>query len=283
VDRGGAPGDATNSTERELVELSKRGGPQRHGAFDAATAIRQLLRDADRDDTVGTFLVVLDRALLKVDDLELQEVGRAAFRRPPYRDRLLEDRLDKCALVLAQRKGEESGRLVLAASLKTMSRRRKELIELLPPLLRQAAQSEQRSADTGDDGQVREERPIAGDASEWGREVSVPDGTLVQPGEVFNKSWELRNAGTVPWHGRFLSRLGASEGDDVPQSPARVPIPDTEPGESVTISVPVRAPESPGEYQVHWKMTDQHGRQYFPSDEMYWGGIWLRIVVPGTH
>lgn len=112
-------------------------------------------------------------------------------------------------------------------------------------------------------------------------DVSIPDGTPVRPGEQFEKSWELRNAGTVPWVGRYLSRVGAGEGYNLAGTPPRVPIQDTQPGQNVIISVPVRAPRSAATCIVHWKMTDESGRLYFP--DRYWLGVYLLIVVPGPH
>ncbi|WP_086859117.1 helix-turn-helix domain-containing protein [Amycolatopsis lexingtonensis] len=70
--------------------------------------------------------------------------------------------------------------------------------------------------------------PIAGDESAFVADVTVPDGTVMPPGFRFEKVWRLRNAGTVPWIGRYLRRLGAPGGLGIPSSPVRVRI--TAPG-----------------------------------------------------
>jgi transcriptional regulator with XRE-family HTH domain len=119
--------------------------------------------------------------------------------------------------------------------------------------------------------------PIAGDASEFITDVTVPDGLVVPPGFVFEKVWRIRNSGSVPWRGRWLARDGAPSGHAVPQSPRRVPIHDTDPGATVDIAVPLRAHQLDGTAQVRWKMVDDDDREYFP--DRYYQGLLLTIVV----
>jgi hypothetical protein len=107
--------------------------------------------------------------------------------------------------------------------------------------------------------------PLEGDASSLVADVTYPDGSRVALNERFVKTWRLRNAGTVPWHGRFLQRLPPLDGLDVCHTDARVPLPDTEPGAEVTVSVPVQARGTPGPCQVYWKMVDSGGRLYLPQ------------------
>ena len=124
-----------------------------------------------------------------------------------------------------------------------------------------------------------EPRPIPGDKSEWIGDVTVPDDTVMQPGQAFTKTWAIRNAGSVPWEGRYLTRIGVSNKTFSQNTPPRVEIPDTMPGEEVQISVPVVAPTAAGTTQVHWKQTDENGRPYFPGPK-YSYGVYCRIVVP---
>lgn len=265
--------------EAELLDLSRRAGPKQPDAFQRATTLRDLLRQADRADSADELVRCIDRALLQIEEPDLQEVGRASFRRSPYTDHLLEDRLDRCAIILADRLQEarsrdwREGSQVAAPSTKTMTRRRKRMVVELAPRLRATICATTASPQLG----TLEPRPIPGDRSEFLGDLTIPDGSLAERGQVLEKRWELLNAGNVPWHGRFLTRLGVAEGDTTPQTPTRIPIPDTEPGESIVISVTFRAPRIPGTYEVHWKMTDQHGRQYFP--DRYRQGLWFTIVV----
>lgn len=94
---------------------------------------------------------------------------------------------------------------------------------------------------------------------------TVPDGTMVGPGQEFDKSWRLRNAGDRPWVDRHLTRQGRPGPVGWLRSPASVPIPSTRPGEEVEITVPLRAPLMPGSSVAYFKMTDDAGRPYFPD------------------
>jgi hypothetical protein len=127
-------------------------------------------------------------------------------------------------------------------------------------------------------GQRPVDVPIgARDRSLFVRDVTIPDGTVMAPAEPFTKTWEIRNSGEVPWTGRFLTRLGPTAGGGVPSSPRRVTIPDTDPGETVEISVPMKAHRLNGSAEIHWKMTDGRGNLYFP--DRYSDGLVLTIVV----
>lgn len=123
--------------------------------------------------------------------------------------------------------------------------------------------------------------PIPGDASTFIADITIPDGTLMAPYRDFEKTWRIRNSGTVPWVNRWLARRGSPTGHGVPTSPARVRIPDTRPGEEVDITVPVRAQPLAGASQVHWKMVDDLGWEYFP--DRYALGLVLSIVVSDGH
>ncbi|MBN7379705.1 helix-turn-helix domain-containing protein [Mycobacteroides abscessus subsp. massiliense] len=119
--------------------------------------------------------------------------------------------------------------------------------------------------------------PIPGDASTFVADVTIPDGTLMKPYQLFEKTWRIRNSGTVLWKGRWLARRGAPTGHGVPTSPCKVPIPITAPGEEIEITVPIRAQPLAGASQVHWKMVDEQGWEYFP--DRYNLGLVVSIVV----
>lgn len=119
--------------------------------------------------------------------------------------------------------------------------------------------------------------PIPGDASTFVADITIPDGSLMAPYQQFEKVWRIRNSGTVLWKGRWLARRGAPTGHGIPTSPPKVPIPDTKPGEEVNITVPMRAQPLEGASQVHWKMVDAQGWEYFPGS--YPLGLVVGIVV----
>jgi transcriptional regulator with XRE-family HTH domain len=119
--------------------------------------------------------------------------------------------------------------------------------------------------------------PLAGDASEFIDDVTIPDVTVMPPGFRFEKTWRIRNVGSVRWVGRWLRRLGAPAGLGIPSSPIQVRIADTLPGETVDIIVPMKAHILPGTAEVHWKMVDDKGYEFFP--DRYYQGLFITIVV----
>lgn len=119
--------------------------------------------------------------------------------------------------------------------------------------------------------------PLPGDESAFVADITVPDGTVMPPGFRFEKIWRLRNVGCVPWVGRWLRRLGAPGGLGIPSSPIQVRVKDTLPGQTVDIAVPLKAHILPGTAQIHWKMVDAEGHEFFPTQ--YYQGIFTTIVV----
>lgn len=107
------------------------------------------------------------------------------------------------------------------------------------------------------------------DSSEFVRDVTIPDGTLVSSGQSFLKSWEIKNSGNTPWVGRRLKRIGAPSGPGLIGSSESVPIPNTMPGDHVVISVQMIAPECAGSSTCQWKMVDEHGKLCFPDRYPY--------------
>lgn len=109
------------------------------------------------------------------------------------------------------------------------------------------------------------------DDSAFEQDVTHPDGTVVKTGTEFTKIWRIRNTGTIPWRGRYLTRL-----NDTPcRAPKRVEIRVVQPGEAVDIAVRVRASDSPGRCKIYWKMTDETGTQLLSAKKP----IFLDVVV----
>lgn len=241
---------------------------------------------ADLPPTLDQFHHALDRAVLRLDDQEQQVVTRAAFRRRPYNQPLLVDRLNTAAETLAASRSETRSTAIQAVELpapshKTMYRYRLAAIQQLVPLVLHELEQPVVATLGETEGLQPTSYPLPGDYSDFVRDVTIPDGSLVESGETLHKQWELRNAGTVPWTNRRLTRVGATGGYASPESPDSVPIPDTAPGDTVVISAHLVAPDRPAHYIAHWKMTDEHGQWCFPDRYRY--GVWVSFVVVGPH
>jgi len=118
--------------------------------------------------------------------------------------------------------------------------------------------------------------PLPGDESTFVADIT-PDAVVMPPGFRFEKIWRLRNSGAVPWADRWLRRVGPPAGLGIPSSPLRVQIATTMPGETVDITVPMRAHNLAGTAEVHWKMVDDAGYEFFP--DRYPEGIFTTVIV----
>lgn len=116
------------------------------------------------------------------------------------------------------------------------------------------------------------------DRSEFIADVTIPDGTIMKPGEEFTKIWEIRNSGNVIWSNRYLKRLGALSGSALITSKSRVKIPKTLPGERVEIAVKLKAPEVATTTTAMWKMTFSDGRLCFPDRYRYGLAIVIQVL-----
>ncbi|KAK3577180.1 hypothetical protein CHS0354_037519 [Potamilus streckersoni] len=90
------------------------------------------------------------------------------------------------------------------------------------------------------------------------QDVSIPDGTTVQPGTKLLKTWKMKNNGDGPWtESTKLKHLWGN----IPAVKTEVDVPHLMPGDDGQITVELIAPDEQGTYQSHWKMTE-HGMQF---------------------
>ncbi len=119
---------------------------------------------------------------------------------------------------------------------------------------------------------------IPGDASTF-VDDTIPHGSLMQPGQVFEQTWRVRNSGTVAWEGRRLERQGPLTGPGLISSLRFVDIPDTKPGQIAAITAPLKAPTYDCSSIAYFKMVDAEGLLCFP--ENYQLGLDVLVRVEG--
>jgi DNA-binding winged helix-turn-helix (wHTH) protein len=100
---------------------------------------------------------------------------------------------------------------------------------------------------------------VSGDKSRFVRDVTIPDGSVFEPGEAFEKIWEIQNLGSMEWKSRSIRRVGVARGPGRLTSEPSTPIPDTKPGELCLVRVFLTAPSQPGSYYAQWKMVNDRG------------------------
>jgi hypothetical protein len=82
-------------------------------------------------------------------------------------------------------------------------------------------------------------------------DVTIPDGTQIEAGQSFVKTWRMRNTGTCDWDADY--RLVFVDGEQM-GGPDSAAVPDTQVGESAEISVALVAPQEQGKHHGYWRM-----------------------------
>lgn len=121
-------------------------------------------------------------------------------------------------------------------------------------------------------------RALKGDASSFVSDT-IPHGSLLTPGQIFEQTWTIRNSGRVSWHGRRLERQGPLTGPGLISSQRYVDIPDTEPGSTAAITAWLKAPTYDCSSIAYFKMEDGEGRLCFPDS--YQLGLDVLVMVRG--
>lgn len=89
------------------------------------------------------------------------------------------------------------------------------------------------------------------------KDVTVPDGSNFAPGEVFTKTWRLKNRGTCTWTPDYMLVFTGGEamgGTTAVRLPAYVT-----PGQTVDVSVTLTAPSDSGKHIGYWMLRNPSG------------------------
>lgn len=92
-------------------------------------------------------------------------------------------------------------------------------------------------------------------------DVTIADGTELDPGEEFTKTWKISNAGTCTWDEDYSLVFYSGEQMDGPDSQALTDE-DISPGESLKISVDLVAPTTSGYYYGYWRLENSSGVEF---------------------
>jgi hypothetical protein len=108
------------------------------------------------------------------------------------------------------------------------------------------------------------------DDSAFVDDITIPDGTKLEPGEQFQKIWRIRNTGVCTWDGNY--ELAFAFGDWMQGQ--NFIITRTQdfvaPGQVGDLGVWLVAPTEPGQYVGHWRMKNDIG---------FWFGTYLTVVI----
>ncbi len=89
-------------------------------------------------------------------------------------------------------------------------------------------------------------------------DATIPDGTVMPPGQTFTKAWTIMNTGTCPWTPSYKLAFVTGElmgGQSVPLEPLP-------PNAETQVSVNLTAPTMPGNYTGSWQLVDPQGNRF---------------------
>lgn len=105
-------------------------------------------------------------------------------------------------------------------------------------------------------------------------DVNTPDGSIMQPGQDFVKTWRIKNAGTCTWgDGYTIIYAGYADKMSGQAQPFTAVV---GPGQEIEISVQFKAPSRVGEYVSAWTLANNQGVPFFGNDNK---PVYVKIVV----
>ena len=90
-------------------------------------------------------------------------------------------------------------------------------------------------------------------------DVTIPDGTVVAPGQAFVKTWKFQNSGTCAWTSEYQITFASGKemsGSTTPIGKA------VSSGSNVNVSVSMIAPTAVGTYTGNWHLEDASGNGF---------------------
>ena len=101
------------------------------------------------------------------------------------------------------------------------------------------------------------------------RDLTVPDGMQLLPGQAVVKKWSVKNAGTCDWGSNY--RLVLISGDAL-GAPSEVALYPAKAGITAAWEIPMVAPQNPGAYTGRWQARD-------PAGNLFGAVVFIKIEV----
>ena len=111
--------------------------------------------------------------------------------------------------------------------------------------------------------------PPCADGLTYLQDLTIPDGSIVVPGQLIDKRWQVSNSGTCNWDERYrLTHIGGDPmgaSTSLPLYPARA-------GAEATISIVFTAPPDAGTYESQWQAVN-------PDGVAFGSAFYMQVVV----
>ena len=103
-------------------------------------------------------------------------------------------------------------------------------------------------------------------------DVTVPDNAQMTPGAKFTKTWRFMNSGKCNWSGYTIAFVAG----DRMETPNSAPVPQTEAGKTVDVSVELTAPSLDGAYTGYYELKNSNGETLAIGTE---STFWVKILI----
>jgi hypothetical protein len=100
-------------------------------------------------------------------------------------------------------------------------------------------------------------------------DVTIPDGTVVEPGSTLDKRWEVENTGSCNWDANYHLKLVSGDAMGVEEQQALYP---ARAGTRPVIRIQFTAPAKAGQYRSAWQA-------YNPKGEPFGDPFYIQIIV----
>jgi hypothetical protein len=98
---------------------------------------------------------------------------------------------------------------------------------------------------------------VAGcDNSAFVNDITIPDGTVMSPGQKFTKTWLMQNTGTCTWDTNYSLAFVSGDAMSGVKTPLTLSVP---PGQQIKISVDLIAPTQTGDFKGIWQLMNGNG------------------------
>ena len=114
------------------------------------------------------------------------------------------------------------------------------------------------------------------DSASFVEDVTVPDNTNFNQGDVIHKVWRVKNMGTCAWNAQYT--LVFSSGDEM-SAHSSTPLSATQPGGTLDIALDLVAPKENGSYRGDFEIDNPSGVA-MPIDQAK--TLWVAITVGGA-